>query len=191
MNFMIYTDTFHIVDDIPIKVSHMGEIPFSEGLAWVKVSCTYIPPAYWFIYIWKMLIPNKVSNWITRSAEKFDTACIYHTLLMNCADFWADYVLCCHNAIKPWFLTGELVIQGLTWLCSIMQLQFPAYVGETIILQSNACGYFRRMGHSAWWTYVQQVTTILPFLIVQVGDGKMGEIFPGAKKSQPVGSWVE
>lgn len=46
MNFMIYTDTFHVVDDIPIKVSHMGEISFSEGLAWVKVSCTYIPPAY-------------------------------------------------------------------------------------------------------------------------------------------------
>lgn len=133
-----------------------------------------------------MLIPNKVSKWITLCAEKFDMACIYHILLMNCADFWADNVLCCHNAIKPWFLAGELVI--LTWLCSIMQLQFPAYVRETIILESNVYCYFRRMGHSAWWTYVQQDTTILPFLIVQVGDEEMGEIFPATKRSWPTGN---
>lgn len=135
-----------------------------------------------------MLIPNRISNWITLCAEKFDTACIYHSLLMNWADFWADYVLCCRNAIKPWFLTGELIIQRLTWLCSIMQLQFPAYVRETIILERNVYCYFRRMGHGAWWTYVQQVTTILPFLIVQGGDEEMGEIFPAAKRSRPIGS---
>lgn len=162
---------FHIVDDIPIQV------------AWVKVSCTFIPPAYWFKYVWKMFILNKVSNWITFCAEKFDMACVYHILFMNCADFWADYVLCCHNAIKPWFLTGELVIQGLTWLCSIIQLQFPAYVRETIILERNVYWYLRRMGHGAWWAYMQQVTTVLPFLIVQVGAEEMGEIFPAAKGS--------
>lgn len=160
---------FHIVDET-IQVS------------WVKVSCTFMPPAYWFKYVWKMLIPNKVSNWITLCAEKFDTACIYHSLLMNWADFWADFVLRCHNAIKPWFLTGELIIQRLTWLCSIMQLQFPAYVRETIILERNVYCYFRRMGHGAWWTYVQQVTTILPFLIVQGGDEEMGENFPSGQK---------
>lgn len=153
----------------------------------VKVSCTFIPPAYWFKYVRKVLILKKVSNWITLCAEKFDMACIYHILLMHCADFWANYVLCSHNEIKPWFLTGELVIQGLTWLCSIMQLQFPAYVRETIILESNVYCYFRRMRHSAWWTYVQQVTTILPFLIVEVGDKEMGEILPVVKRSWQIG----
>lgn len=29
---MIYTEMFHIVDDIPIRVYYIEEIPFSEGL---------------------------------------------------------------------------------------------------------------------------------------------------------------
>lgn len=171
-----------------LKIPPIGGIPISEGLACVKMPCIYIPPENRFKYVWKMLIPNKVSNWTPLCAEKLHAACVYHILHLNCTEFWADYFLCCHNANKPWFLTGELVIQGLAWLCSFKQLRFPVYARETIVLESNVYCYFRKMGHSGWWVHTcLQVTTTLPFPVVQVGGAEeMGGIFPGAKRSWQV-----
>lgn len=113
-------------------------------------------------------------------------------LHLNCTDFWADYFLCCHNANKPWFLTGELVIQGLAWLFSFMQLQFAVYMRETIILECNVYCYFRKMGHSGWWVPTcQQVATTLPFPVQVGGAEEMGEFFPGAKRPWQVESCWE
>lgn len=45
-----------------LKIPPIGGIPISEGPGCVKMPCIYMPPENQFKYVWKMLIPNKVSN---------------------------------------------------------------------------------------------------------------------------------
>lgn len=73
-----------------------------------------------------------------------------------------------------------------------MQLHFPASVREAVIAESNIYSYFRKMVEGGWQVHkCQQVTTTLPFLIVQVGAAEQtGGIFLGTKRSWEVeGYW--
>lgn len=45
-----------------LKIPAVGGRPISENSTSVMMTCIYISPENRFKYVWKMLIPDKVSN---------------------------------------------------------------------------------------------------------------------------------
>ncbi|NWY54311.1 SACA1 protein, partial [Chionis minor] len=59
-------------------------IPISEGLACVKMPCIFIPPENRFKYVWKMLIPNKVTRMLPNDSAIMEVCRDTHSITFQC-----------------------------------------------------------------------------------------------------------